>query len=371
MDYLKYYLPVLMQLAAMGGLLLGGDWGWVGIATFPLLAVVDSLLPADYSPRRMPSRRLALVPVWLCSVLGPTLYVVLAWVVAHGELTGWQTVGALLSVAWLSVLPLVPATHELYHQRGALARFVGRYGQVCYLDCTRDIGHVVTHHIHVGTERDSDTAPRGMTLYGFAPKAVIETTLDCQRTECLALERRGFARWSVRHRLWKAIVAQSLFQLAIHAVGGWEANLVALVAMLVARFWIETFNYFQHYGQVRVLGAPIERRHVWNHLQPLSRIMTFEITNHADHHLNSYAPYQALVPDPDAIPMPSVFVCFLAALVPPLWFRGIIRPALKVWDTRFASAEERKLAMAQNARAGWPNWLAHDDGKRPVTAAQG
>lgn len=367
MDYLKYYLPVLMQLATLAGLLAGGHWVWAGIVTFPLLALVDSLLPADFAPRRMPSRALALVPVWICTLLGPTLYLALAWVVATGGLDGWQMVGALLSVAWLSVLPLVPSSHELYHQRGAISRFVGRYAQVCYLDCTRDIGHVVTHHIHVATERDSDTAPRGMTLYGFAPRAVIDTTLDCQRTESAALEKRGFGRWSIRHRLWKAILAQLIFQALIYRIGGWEANLVALGAMTVARFWIETFNYFQHYGQVRVVGSPIERRHVWNHLKPLSRIMTFEITNHADHHLNSFAPYQALVPDRNAIPMPSVFVCFLAALIPPLWFNAIVKPALRSWDRELASPEERRLAMAQNERAGWPNWLA-DDAGRPVVS---
>ncbi|WP_018990728.1 alkane 1-monooxygenase [Aromatoleum toluclasticum] len=357
MDYLKYFLPVLMQVATLAGLLAGGHWVWVGIATFPLLALVDSILPMDFSARRIRSRALSLIPVWICTILGPSLYVALAWVVASGQLDGAQTVGALLSVAWLSVLPLIPATHELYHQRGAISRFAGRYAQVCYLDCTRDIGHVVTHHIHVSTVNDSDTAPRGMSLYAFAPRAVVETTLDCQRTECDALQKRGYARWSIRHRLWKAIVAQLVFQAVIYWIGGWEANLVSLGAMIVARFWIETFNYFQHYGQVRAVGTPIERRHVWNHLRPLSRIMTFEITNHADHHLNSYAPYFALVPDRTAIQMPSVFVCFLAALVPPVWFNSIIRPALERWDREFASPEEQKLAMAQNERVGWPNWL--------------
>jgi alkane 1-monooxygenase/p-cymene monooxygenase len=127
--------------------------------------------------------------------------------------------------------------------------------------------------------------------------------------------------------------------------------------MIVARFWIETFNYFQHYGQIRVKGTPIDRRHVWNHLRPLSRLSAFEITNHADHHLNSYTPYYTLTPHREAIPMPSVFVCFFAALIPQLWFKAIIQPALKRWDLQFASAAEKELAKAQNRRAGWPDWF--------------
>ncbi|RUT76925.1 alkane 1-monooxygenase [Marinobacter sp. NP-6] len=357
MDYLKYYLPVLVQVAALAGLLFGGNWVWVGVATFPALAILDSLLPKDYSPRRMRNKKLALVPVWICTLLGPILYIALAYSVVINDLTGWQMLGAVLSVAWMSVLPLVPSSHELYHQRDAFSRFVGRYAQVCYLDCTRDIGHVVTHHIHVGTTKDSDTAPRGMSLYSFAPDAVIKTTLDCQRTESDALEKRGLGRWSIHHRLWKAILAQLVFQVIIFYVGGWQANALSLAAMTVARFWIETFNYFQHYGQVRVPGTPIEKRHVWNHLAPLSRIMTFEITNHADHHLNSFQPYYALVPDQNAIRLPNVFVCFWAALIPPVWYNFIIKPALEKWDNEFASSEERELARAQNEKAGWPDWF--------------
>ena len=111
--------------------------------------------------------------------------------------------------------------------------------------------------------------------------------------------------------------------------------------MVIARFWVETFNYFQHYGQVRVAGSPIEKRHVWNHFGTLSRLLAFEITNHADHHLNSYLSYYALVPHRDSVRLPGVFVCFFAALFPPIWFKSIIKPALKQWDLQYANAEER------------------------------
>ena len=72
---------------------------------------------------------------------------------------------------------------------------------------------------------------------------------------------------------------------------GWSESKV------IARFWIESFNYFQHYGLARVEGTAISRRHVWNHLKPLSRILGFEITNHADHHTDTFAAFHQLVPD--------------------------------------------------------------------------
>jgi len=356
-DYLKYYLAPLIQVAACVGLYLGGDYVWIGIASFPVLAALDSMLPQDLRTRTIKSKGWAYVPVWISTLMGPVTYVVLAWSLAHHDLTPLQMLGAVVGCAWLSVVPIVPAAHELYHARGALGRIVGRYAQICFLDATRMEAHVVGHHIDVGTVEDTDTAARGETLYSFAPSAVVRSTIQAQMIECASLEKRGFARWSIRHKLWRAILAQIVFQTLLYWLGGWTAVALALGAMVIARFWVETFNYFQHYGQVRVIGSPIEKRHVWNHFGPLSRLIAFEITNHADHHLNSYQPYYDLVPHRDSVRMPSVFVCFLAALFPPIWFRWIIKPALKKWDLEYASADERALAAQQNRAANWENWF--------------
>jgi hypothetical protein len=357
MDYGRYYLPVLIQLAAYAGFALGGDWVWVGFASLPALGLIDSLLPNDMATREMREGFLADLPVWLCSLLAVGLYAMAAmWVGRTAHITVLQYAGAILSLGWLSVVPLVPASHELYHARGKLRRFVGRYVQICYLDCTREIAHVVGHHINVATEKDFDTAPRGTSLYPFTVRAVFVSTKDSLRTESDSLEKQGYGRWSIRHRIWKALAAQAVAQTVFYLLGGWAAVGVALGGMVLARFWVESFNYFQHYGLIRLDGAAISRRHVWNHLKPLSRIMGFEITNHADHHTDSFAKFHQLVPDRQWIPMPSVFLCFFSALIPPLWHNLIIKPALRRWDNELATPEERRLAQAQNRSAGWPDW---------------
>lgn len=33
--------------------MLGGNWVWLGIATFPILAAIDSLLPRNMQPRKI------------------------------------------------------------------------------------------------------------------------------------------------------------------------------------------------------------------------------------------------------------------------------------------------------------------------------
>ncbi|MCB2089605.1 MAG: hypothetical protein KDD98_12375, partial [Sphingomonadaceae bacterium] len=150
LDYGRYYLGPALQLAVMASFLVGGAWVWLGIASLPLFGIIDSLLPNDFAERKMPNKGLADVPVWLASLFGPVIYLFAAlWVAQNPGAPVWEFVGVILSCAWLSVIPLVPATHELYHQRGKLRRFVGRYCQICYLDATREIAHVVGHHIHV------------------------------------------------------------------------------------------------------------------------------------------------------------------------------------------------------------------------------
>lgn len=357
MDYARYYVPVLVQLAAYAGFALGGDWVFIGIASLPLLGLIDSLLPNDMNPRTMRRGLLADLPIWICTFLAVGMYLMAAfWVSSAEAITSWQYAGAILSLAWMSVVPLVPASHELYHQRGKLRRFVGTYSQVCYLDARREIAHVTGHHLDVATTEDGDTARRGVSLYSFTANAVVQSTRDAWRMESDSLEKQGYGRWSIRHRIWKALLAQLVFQTAIYAIGRWTAVALALGGMVGARFWIESFNYFQHYGLIRVKGGAISRRHVWNHLKPLSRVMGFEITNHADHHTDSFAAFHELRPDRQWIAMPSVFVCFFSALVPPLWHNLIIKPALKRWDNELATPEERELAKIQNREAGWPDF---------------
>lgn len=370
-DYLKYWTGVCILAIAWAGMIAGGYWAWAGFLMFPLLAVLDSVMPRDYAPRDMKIEWLADVPLWICA-LGPMLlYLVFAWRYGQGAYsTGGHLTGAFLSLAWTSIVPLAPAAHELYHKRSLLPRTLGRYAQLCQFDPMRDIAHVVGHHIDVATVDDGDTAARGTTLYQFLFKAVWEQTVWDVRTECDAQEKRGRSRWSIHHRIWRALCAQVVFQGAVYLIAGWAAIAVTLGAMLLTRVWAESFNYFQHYGLVRVPGSTIGRRHLWNHLRWFSRVLSFDITNHADHHLNSYQRYYQLVPHRDSIPMPSLFLCFFTSLIPPIWHELIAKPALKRWDLEYATPEEQALAREANRKAGWEDWLAdHDPAARPASMA--
>lgn len=191
-DYLKYWTGVAVLSVAYAGVLAGGNWVWAGFLMFPILAIVDSLVPRDYAPRKMSNEALADIPLFICCIGPLLLYLVFAWQFANGAfVNGFQITGGVLSLAWTSIVPLAPAAHELYHKRSPLGRTVGRYAQMCQFDSMRDIAHVVGHHIDVATTKDGDTAARGTSLYTFVIKAVWEQTVWDVSMESKSLRSRA------------------------------------------------------------------------------------------------------------------------------------------------------------------------------------
>ncbi len=144
---------------------------------------------------------------------------------------------------------------------------------------------------------------------------------------------------------------------AMYAAAGLVGMAVAAAAMVFSKLLVEGFNYLQHYGMVRVPGSTIQLHHAWNHLGAIMRPLGVEITTHIEHHFDSRYKYHELKPRPEGAQMPSAFLCFVYALVPPLWEAKIARPRLRHWDEHFASPAEKELAMAANRRAGWPHWI--------------
>jgi hypothetical protein len=68
-DYLRYYLSPLTLMIAVFGLVMGGPYVWLGLATLPALALGDAVLPRDLAERRITNHSLAVIPVVISSAL--------------------------------------------------------------------------------------------------------------------------------------------------------------------------------------------------------------------------------------------------------------------------------------------------------------
>lgn len=365
MDGVRYLLIPVMTLLGGIGFLLGGNYVWLGAATFPVLMALDIILPPDHAMRTSGAGGVGNFAMY--AQLPCIVFVV--WAFAHSVATGinpiagtdgsgWQLAGSLASLAWLSAVPTLPVAHELMHRRHWFPRYVAKCLSAFYGDPNRDIAHVVTHHVHLDTAKDSDTPRRGQTIYSFVFQATWGSYKDSWEKTVEILDKLGHARLGWRNVMWLLPLLSGGIIVYVGWVAGWVAALTVLGAMVIAKMLVEGFNYFQHYGLIRIEGAPIEIHHAWNHLGAIVRPIGAEITNHINHHLDGHIPFYALKPEPQAPQMPSLFLCFACGLVPPVWFRYIAQPRLRDWDMRFASPGERALADKANAEAGWPRWLA-------------
>ena len=362
MDYLRYYLATAVVLCGFVGFYWGGYWVFLGVGTFIPLLIMDTLLPYDHRPREIRYPILADIPLYLHVLLMFMVYAsYIGWAASAGSstvpITAGQWLGAVLTLGWLGAVPTLPVNHELMHRRGRIPRACATILGTFYADPTRDVAHVHTHHIHLATPKDSDTARRGETVYGFVFRATAGSFKDFFQLEKESCTRRNAGLFSPRGRILRALLQVAILLGACAWFSGSAAALAALAGTIVAKLLVEMFNYYQHYGLVRVLGSNYGQQHLWNHLKPVSRQLAFEITNHNDHHMDSYLPFYRLQPKVEGPQMPSIFLCFLAGLIPPLWFSYIAQPRLKNWDLEHATGEERELAREANRVAHWPDWL--------------
>lgn len=365
MDTLRYYLIPVVTACGLIGFYYGGYWVWLGAATFPVLMVLDVILPKDFSARKV-SPFFADLTQYLQLPLMIGLYGLLVFGVENGRIElsePLQVAGCILSLAWLSGVPTLPVSHELMHRRHWLPRKMAQLLAMFYGDPNRDIAHVNTHHLYLDTPLDSDTPYRGQTIYSFVISATVGSVKDAIKIEAETLRRKGQSPWNLSNKTYQYVALLLALPGLVAYLGGPALGLVTIASMIIAKGIVEGFNYFQHYGLVRDLDKPILLHHAWNHMGTIVRPLGCEITNHINHHIDGYTRFYELRPEKEAPQMPSLFVCFLLGLIPPLWFALIAKPKLKDWDQRYATPGERELAMAANKKAGWPLWCECELGR--------
>jgi len=324
MDYLRYYLATVVVACGFLGFYWGGNWVFLGVGTFIPLLIMDTLMPYDYRSRKIRYPIVADIPLFLHVLLMFMVYAAfIRWAATAESISPGQWLGAVLTLGWLGAVPNLPVNHELMHRRGRISRACSTILGTFYADPTRDVAHVHTHHIHLATPKDSDTARRGETVYSFVFRATAGSVSDFFQFEKESCKRRNVSLLNPGGRIFKALLQLAVLLGACAWFAGPAAAMVALAGIITAKLLVEMFNYYQHYGLVRVLGSNYGQQHLWNHLKPISRLLSFEITNHNDHHMDSYLPFYRLQPKVDGPQMPSILLCFLAGLVPPIWFAYI------------------------------------------------
>ena len=367
----RFFIPHLL-IALCAICLYNGDWWpWTFFLGLSVLVTIgDRLCPRDHAdlqgvnPRAANALLFAIWPLLIALVAlvivsvavgiqQVTLPLLGAGYAERWDYTPLQVLGVVLSVGLLIGGVGTSAAHECMHRpRGHRLRTVGDWLMALSMVGVFPIEHNHGHHKNVGTVHDAATARYGESVYRFIGRSTWGEYANAWRVERERLERQSRGLWSLHNRYLRALARSAAFPILAALVGGGFCALVVLLSMLWAKVLLETVNYIEHYGLVRVPNAPIEPRHSWNSTAWMSGTITFLLTRHSHHHQHGALPFWRLSDMPDAPMLPWGYLSAIyIALLRPAHYRAVLQPHLDHWFDHYASREECQLAARSCAIA--------------------
>lgn len=376
LHYLKYFLFHGVGLIAAVAILAGGAWITFGlIAVLVIYLVGDAICGDDTSTPQFKHPGILTVQLWLALPLLAFIVFSALWSFSSGDflgfgailtqLTGYDLIAArdatfaghyvstvLITGLMIGMVGTIPA-HELTHRTwDPISMLVGRWLLAFSFDTIFSIEHVYGHHRYVSTTEDPATAPRGRNVYFHILASTLKGNVSAWKIEQKRLKRKGHSLFGWHNAVLRGHLMSVLLVVAAYVIGGWQTALFFTACALWGKALLEIVNYMEHYGMVRNPATPVQPRHSWNTNKRISSWTMFNLTRHSHHHAQGEVPYQDLKPFPDAPMMVGGYLTtIIVAMIPPLWHR-LMTPKVLDWDQRFATDEERLLAIQANARSG-------------------
>lgn len=376
LHYLKYFLFHGVGLIAAVAILAGGAWITFGlIAVLVIYLVGDAVCGDDTSTPQLKHPGILTVQLWLALPLLAFIVFSALWSFSSGDflgfgaaltqLTGYDLIAArdatfaghyvstvLITGLMIGMVGTIPA-HELTHRTwDPISMLVGRWLLAFSFDTIFSIEHVYGHHRYVSTTEDPATAPRGRNVYFHILASTLKGNVSAWKIEQKRLKRKGHSLFGWHNAVLRGHLMSVLLVVAAYVIGGWQTALFFTACALWGKALLEIVNYMEHYGMVRNPATPVQPRHSWNTNKRISSWTMFNLTRHSHHHAQGEVPYQDLKPFPDAPMMVGGYLTtIIVAMIPPLWHR-LMTPKVLDWDQRFATDEERLLAIQANARSG-------------------
>jgi len=337
------------------GCFAGGVWGWLALAYITVLVFLLDRLIALQMGNADPEAEFPAANQ-LLKTLGALHFLLLGcviWAVAGGSgLSVGERASVALSAALVFGQISHPVAHELIHQPSRGMRRLGRWIYTSILFGHHASAHVRVHHVHVGSQKDPNSARWGEGFYRFLIRAWPGGFAEGLKAENRLRRHAPAALLNHPYTLYVAgAIATGLLALVL---AGWPGLSTLIFLSLYGQIQVFLSDYVQHYGLRRASLAdgtlePVGPQHSWNAAHWYSAAMTLNAPRHSDHHMTPSRPYPALQLRPGDMPtLPhSLPVMAVMALVPPLW-RKVMDPLCNQWR---AAPEARSISPAKSAHA--------------------
>ena len=245
---------------------------------------------------------------------------------------------------FIGILGTVPG-HELTHRKkNRLDMFVGNWMLAFSWDCAFAIEHVYGHHKNVGLPEDPATAKMRESLYKFILNAMFKEHIGAWKIEMARLKRRNFNPIGIQNKMIIGYLRSIIIMFLAFYIGGVVGMATFLLCSFLAKALLETINYSEHYGIVRLKGEPVCRRHSWNSNHVMSGVMLCNVNRHSSHHHSSNLKFWELDTLPEAPMLPHGYLAMLyIAIFLPFLYHRMMAEKLKDWELNYASDEEKIL----------------------------
>tara|TARA_B100001287_G_scaffold90882_2_gene76146 strand:- start:3143 stop:4198 length:1056 start_codon:yes stop_codon:yes gene_type:complete len=342
--YLKFSLAPFSLICAIIFASIGDNYIWyffIGFSSFILIGDIifgeDNSVP-EYS---YPS----ILNLMLYINLPLLLILILVMINVIDSQSTSSFIGYCLSIGLMLGGFGVNVGHELTHRKNKkFDMFFGNWLQALCWDNVFAIEHVYGHHKQVGLEEDGATARRNEGIFYFMFRSTYNEYKNAYLIEKNRLNRKNKPFINLDNKFLVGIGRSVILSLIIFFIGSSTALLCYMISAFISKILLETINYVEHYGIVRVEGRPVRPRHSWNSNTLISSAFTFNLTRHSSHHEKAHLPYWKLKPYSDAPKMPFGYLAtFFIALLFPWLYRNIMKKKLEDWDENYASESEKKL----------------------------
>ncbi|MFD2822534.1 alkane 1-monooxygenase [Lacinutrix iliipiscaria] len=334
MKDLKYLAAFSIPLMACIGLYYKGVFSFlVPVYAFVLLPILELVFPLDtknLEKEDVENKLKNKLFDWLLYLNVPIVFSLLYFtlrLVSTTVLENYEVIGFTISIGIVLAINGINVAHELGHRQSTNERFLGKALLLPSLYMHFYIEHNFGHHLHAATPEDPATARYNQSVYSFWLTSVYRQYFKSWKIQKTLLKNNNKSFFSIKNdMLW-----YSLFQIAyltiVYLYFGTTGLVFALVAGIIGFILLETVNYIEHYGLLRLKTKSgryerVREIHSWNSNHIIGRLVLYELTRHSDHHYKSSKKYQVLDCHEESPQMPYGYpTSMLISLCPPLWFK--------------------------------------------------
>lgn len=333
MKDLKYLAAYSIPVMVFIGIYFRGLFTYLTpVYTFVLIPVLEMIFPIDSrniseeeSENKLKNKLFDYVlylnlPI-VYGLLIYTLIIVTSW-----PIETYEFIGLILSLGITFGVNGINAGHELGHRQSTNERYLGKALLLPSLYLHFYIEHNFGHHLNAATQEDPATARYNQSVYSFWITSVFRQYYNSWNIQKKLLKNSSLPFFSLKNdMLWYSFF-QVIYLILIYVVFGYTGFVFALFSAITGFVLLETVNYIEHYGLLRLKTASgryekIKETHSWNSNHVIGRIILYELTRHSDHHYKTSKKYQVLDCHEDSPQMPYGYPSSMVlALIPPVWF---------------------------------------------------